>query len=80
VLTFTAKKSKKYTKGKTYTTGLVTGAVPGKVEIEKDLIKIEKRTRVENVREYTPNVIEPSFGNIQKGRLTPRVSSPARYQ
>jgi glycyl-tRNA synthetase len=34
----------------------------GKVELSKDLITIEKRTRVENVREYTPNVIEPSFG------------------
>lgn len=40
----------------------VEGVGSGKVEIEKDLIKIEKRTRVENVREYTPNVIEPSFG------------------
>ncbi|MCJ1249323.1 Glycine--tRNA ligase 1, mitochondrial [Trapelia coarctata] len=34
----------------------------GKVEIEKDLITIEKRVRVEHTREYTPNVIEPSFG------------------
>ncbi|OJD11092.1 glycine-tRNA ligase [Emergomyces pasteurianus Ep9510] len=34
----------------------------GKVELEKDIISIEKRTRVENIREYTPNVIEPSFG------------------
>ncbi|KAI9729937.1 MAG: Glycine--tRNA ligase 1, mitochondrial [Cirrosporium novae-zelandiae] len=34
----------------------------GKVTLEKDIINIEKRTRVENVREYTPNVIEPSFG------------------
>lgn len=34
----------------------------GKVAIDKDLIKIEKRTRVEHVREYTPNVIEPAFG------------------
>ncbi|KAJ5080979.1 hypothetical protein N7456_013689 [Penicillium angulare] len=40
----------------------VAGVGSGKVELEKDLIKIEKRTRVENVREYTPNVIEPSFG------------------
>lgn len=40
----------------------VEGVGEGKVELEKDLIKIEKRTRVENVREYTPNVIEPSFG------------------
>ena len=34
----------------------------GKVAINKELIKIEKRTRVEHVREYTPNVIEPAFG------------------
>lgn len=40
----------------------VEGVESGKVELEKDLIKIEKRTRVENTREYTPNVIEPSFG------------------
>ena len=32
------------------------------VELDQDLISIAKRTRVENVREYTPNVIEPSFG------------------
>ncbi|KAL4790028.1 hypothetical protein BDV19DRAFT_382652 [Aspergillus venezuelensis] len=40
----------------------VEGVARGKVELEKDIINIEKRTRVENVREYTPNVIEPSFG------------------
>ncbi|KAL4883084.1 hypothetical protein BJY04DRAFT_206677 [Aspergillus karnatakaensis] len=40
----------------------VEGVASGKVELEKDVINIEKRTRVENVREYTPNVIEPSFG------------------
>jgi glycyl-tRNA synthetase len=40
----------------------VEGVNDGKVELGKDLIKIEKRTRVENIREYTPNVIEPSFG------------------
>lgn len=34
----------------------------GKTELDKSLIKIEKRTRVEHTREYTPNVIEPSFG------------------
>ena len=38
------------------------GVGDGKAELSKDLITIEKRTRVENVREYTPNVIEPSFG------------------
>lgn len=46
--------------------GRITLDVPavgnGRVELEKDLVKIEKRTRVEHVREYTPNVIEPSFG------------------
>lgn len=40
----------------------VEGVGSGKVELEKGIINIEKRTRVENVREYTPNVIEPSFG------------------
>ena len=40
----------------------VEGVESGKVELVKDLIKIEKRTRVENTHEYTPNVIEPSFG------------------
>ena len=34
----------------------------GKVEINKELIVIEKRTRIEHTREYTPNVIEPAFG------------------
>ena len=46
--------------------GKITVEVPGvannKVEISKDLITIERRTRIENTREYTPNVIEPSFG------------------
>lgn len=40
----------------------VPGVVDGNVELEKDLIEIVKRTRVESTREYTPNVIEPSFG------------------
>ncbi|KAL3481850.1 hypothetical protein BJX99DRAFT_243501 [Aspergillus californicus] len=40
----------------------VASVASGKVELDKDIIKIEKRTRIENVREYTPNVIEPSFG------------------
>lgn len=34
----------------------------GKVDLGKDLIVIEKRTRSENTRQFTPNVIEPSFG------------------
>ena len=40
----------------------VPGVSNGKVEIGKELINIEKRTRIEHVREYTPNVIEPAFG------------------
>jgi glycyl-tRNA synthetase len=47
-------------------TGKITidtpGVGSGKTELEKDLIAIEKRKRTEHVREYTPNVIEPSFG------------------
>lgn len=49
--------------------GEITVDVPGKVTepagkatLPSSLIKIEKRTRVENTREFTPNVIEPSFG------------------
>lgn len=46
--------------------GKITVEVPGiannKVDVSKDLITIERRTRIENTREYTPNVIEPSFG------------------
>ncbi|KAL3964432.1 hypothetical protein ACCO45_001436 [Purpureocillium lilacinum] len=34
----------------------------GKVECSGDSVKIEFRKRVENTREFTPNVIEPSFG------------------
>jgi len=40
----------------------VEGVGDGKVEVGKEFIAIERRTRVENTREYTPNVIEPSFG------------------
>lgn len=32
------------------------------VELPQDLLKIQKVTQVQTVREYTPNVIEPSFG------------------
>lgn len=46
--------------------GKITVDVPevghGQIELDKDLMKIEKRTRMEHIREYTPNVIEPSFG------------------
>lgn len=34
----------------------------GAVEIPKDLVKIEKKKKTVHIREYTPNVIEPSFG------------------
>lgn len=32
------------------------------VEIPSELVKIEKRTKTVHIREFTPNVIEPSFG------------------
>lgn len=40
----------------------VAGVDGGKVDISGDSVKIEFRKRVENTREFTPNVIEPSFG------------------
>lgn len=40
----------------------VAGVADGKVEVGNDTLKIEFRKRVENTREFTPNVIEPSFG------------------
>ncbi|KAG6039700.1 Glycine--tRNA ligase 1, mitochondrial [Claviceps citrina] len=40
----------------------VAGVGDGKVEVSSDTIQIELRKRVENTREFTPNVIEPSFG------------------
>ena len=40
----------------------VAGVGSGKVEVEKDLLSIEKRKRLEHVREYVPNVVEPAFG------------------
>ncbi|KAK0722324.1 glycyl-tRNA synthetase-like protein [Lasiosphaeria miniovina] len=40
----------------------VPGVSEGKVEVSKDLLALEFRKRTENIREYTPNVIEPSFG------------------
>ncbi len=44
--------------------GKVVVEVPelGKVDVSKDLLTIEYRSRAAHVREYTPNVIEPSFG------------------
>jgi glycyl-tRNA synthetase len=38
------------------------GVGTGTTTIGKELVNIEKRKRIEHVREYTPNVIEPSFG------------------
>ncbi|KAG6035684.1 hypothetical protein E4U19_004381 [Claviceps sp. Clav32 group G5] len=47
-------------------TGKPTLEIPavgdGTVEFNGECINIEFRKRVENTREYTPNVIEPSFG------------------
>jgi glycyl-tRNA synthetase len=40
----------------------VPGVGDGKVDITSEAIKIEFRKRVEHTREFTPNVIEPSFG------------------
>ncbi|KAK4151516.1 hypothetical protein C8A00DRAFT_35845 [Chaetomidium leptoderma] len=40
----------------------VPGVGDGKVEVSKDLLAVKWQKRVENIREYTPNVIEPSFG------------------
>lgn len=47
--------------------GHITIQVPGilsdgKIDVSKELISFEKRTIVHNTRDYTPNVIEPSFG------------------
>jgi glycyl-tRNA synthetase len=33
-----------------------------RVELPKGLLSISKTARMQNTREYTPNVIEPSFG------------------
>ncbi|GMG18942.1 unnamed protein product [Ambrosiozyma monospora] len=42
----------------------ITADIPdvGETEIPGDLVKISKKTKTEHVREFTPNVIEPSFG------------------
>ncbi|PKS12965.1 hypothetical protein jhhlp_000306 [Lomentospora prolificans] len=40
----------------------VAGVGDGNVEVSSDLVKIERKKRTVNIREYTPNVIEPSFG------------------
>ncbi|CCK68585.1 glycine--tRNA ligase KNAG_0B01380 [Huiozyma naganishii CBS 8797] len=46
-------------------TGKITFSVPeveGELELDDKFVTIEERTRVEHVREFVPNVIEPSFG------------------
>jgi glycyl-tRNA synthetase len=40
----------------------VPGLAGGKTQLRTDVLQIVRRTRIENVREFTPNVIEPSFG------------------
>ncbi len=44
--------------------GKIAVDVPGvgKVEIGKELVTFERRTTTQHIREYIPNVIEPSFG------------------
>lgn len=36
--------------------------VDAPVEIEKELITISRKTKLDHIREFTPNVVEPSFG------------------
>lgn len=40
----------------------VAGIEGGKATVGKDVVKIDYKTITSHVREYTPNVIEPSFG------------------
>ena len=40
----------------------VAGVEGGKVELEKELVSFQRESRTETMREYIPNVIEPSFG------------------
>jgi glycyl-tRNA synthetase len=44
--------------------GSISVALSGQdpVSLDKSVVQIEKTTRIENIREYVPNVIEPSFG------------------
>lgn len=44
------------------TTNKIPGTSAETIEIPQELIKIEKKKKTVHVREYTPNVIEPSFG------------------
>lgn len=34
----------------------------GNIEVASEFITIERRTKTENIREYIPSIIEPSFG------------------
>ncbi|CAR27437.1 hypothetical protein ZYGR_0I07120 [Zygosaccharomyces rouxii] len=36
--------------------------IDGKLDLDDKFVQIEKRTKIEHVREFVPNVIEPSFG------------------
>ena len=40
----------------------VDGIEGGNVELDQELISLEKKTVTKNTRDFTPNVIEPSFG------------------
>ncbi|CUM51016.1 unnamed protein product [Debaryomyces tyrocola] len=37
-------------------------SIPDSIELDTEFVKIEKVKRTEHIREFTPNVIEPSFG------------------
>jgi glycyl-tRNA synthetase len=45
----------------------VSSLPEGKVQLDKSMVEIVKRARVENTREYIPNVIEPSFKSMCSG-------------
>ncbi|KAK5107331.1 hypothetical protein LTR62_001386 [Meristemomyces frigidus] len=40
----------------------VEGVEGGKVQLDKDIVSFVKESKIETMREYTPSVIEPSFG------------------
>lgn len=41
---------------------LKVDGIEGEVELDGNFVTIEQRTKIEHVREFTPSVIEPSFG------------------
>jgi glycyl-tRNA synthetase len=52
-------------KGELEKNGKIVFSVPkieGEIELDNTFIQIEQRTHTEHIREFTPNVIEPSFG------------------